>query len=367
MKKLVVLLCFLAVTLIGKSQLDVQDLPFHEPFSSSIDFDVWDTTTYGDLYGKWEIDSSDPLEGSYCLVFSGSSVIGNIKMLINLENIDYTDPLKLRVAFKNYGDLPYYSYDHMDDILVFYELDGDCDDIGHVDTTFSNKSSNWTNLYYDLPNYIPECAWGEDQVYLQFSNVTIYNDIAYYDNIYVYFDIDDHDLGSIMGDSLICGSEGSKTYTVSNPVDPDYNCTYEWYYTGSYTGSLLTGASITITPLTVGILKVRAVNGFVKTDLVEELITVDEPETPVNLYGSTEPCYGGSTYSTDEIQGATSYTWSCSIGYSSCESGCATNECVYIFGPGSGFMKVKANNSCGSSGWKYLYNLSPAPPPNCDE
>lgn len=77
------------------------------------------------------------------------------------------------------------------------------------------------------------------------------------------------------------------------------------------------------------------------------------PAVPSSITGPTTPCYNGTgiTYSCPAVTGATTYTWTVPAG-TTIVSGQGTNTLVVNFNAtigGTGSLKVKAGNSCGTS------------------
>jgi hypothetical protein len=77
------------------------------------------------------------------------------------------------------------------------------------------------------------------------------------------------------------------------------------------------------------------------------LFTCDPPSTPGSITGTLELCQGTSTtYSVEEVDGATSYTWTLPSGW----TGTSTSNSIEVTaGSTGGSVSVIANNDCGSS------------------
>ncbi|MFN8154925.1 MAG: GEVED domain-containing protein [Bacteroidia bacterium] len=97
------------------------------------------------------------------------------------------------------------------------------------------------------------------------------------------------------------------------------------------------------------------------------------PSIPTSITGPTTPCYNGTgiTYSCPAVTGATTYTWTVPAG-TTIVSGQGTNTLVVDFNAvigGTGSLKVKSGNTCGSSSnrtvtisWPFCPRMSESKP-----
>ncbi|MDR0833877.1 MAG: C10 family peptidase [Candidatus Symbiothrix sp.] len=102
---------------------------------------------------------------------------------------------------------------------------------------------------------------------------------------------------------------------------------------------------------------------YIYGDITNFTTLSNTPSTPGSISGLTSVCAGGGsiTYSISSVSGATSYTWTLPSGWSSSSTSTSISAT-----PGSsassGYIYVKANNSCGSSSQNYTYVTVNTPP-----
>jgi len=153
--------------------------------------------------------------------------------------------------------------------------------------------------------------------------------------------------GVITGSASVC-SGTVQTYSIAPVNNALY---YFWGIPGGWTGTS-TGTSITTTVGTTGgNISVIAVNdcGISPTTRILTVTVGAAPAQPGAITGNTSPCSGTHVnYSIAAVSGATSYTWVLPSGW----SGSSTLTVIQTtVGTNSGYVKVKANSSCGSSSW----------------
>jgi hypothetical protein len=156
--------------------------------------------------------------------------------------------------------------------------------------------------------------------------------------------------GAITGSNYgVCNS--TKTYSIAAV---NLATTYQWV---APAGASITGGQGT-TSVSVSFsnsygidtLKVRAGNSC-NYSAYRTLVVRGKPATPGIISGPSTACNGqtGVNFSIIPVSGATSYTWTRPTG-TIITSGQGTNSATMTFGPNSGDVKVKALNSCGTSG-----------------
>jgi hypothetical protein len=150
--------------------------------------------------------------------------------------------------------------------------------------------------------------------------------------------------GPISGNSNIC--EGTtNTYSIT-PVNGATS--YNWILPNGWTGSSSTNSISVTANGTSGDIKVSAKNFCGLSALQSLSVNVTTvPVKPDSIYGDTIVCNSvSSTFSTSDVKGATSYTWTLPGGWT---GNSATNILNAVAGISGGIITVTANNSCGSS------------------
>ena len=151
--------------------------------------------------------------------------------------------------------------------------------------------------------------------------------------------------GTITGNSTVCSGD-NESFSISSVSGAT---SYTWEYTGGGTPSG-TGTSISFSPTTSGTLRVRANNSCGSSSWREKSITVNsEPSQPGTITGNSTVCSGDNeSFSISSVSGATSYTWE----YTGGGTPSGTGTSISFSPTTSGTLRVRANNSCGSSGWR---------------
>jgi hypothetical protein len=156
--------------------------------------------------------------------------------------------------------------------------------------------------------------------------------------------------GAITGATYgVCNS--TKTYSIAAV---NLATTYQWI---APAGASITGGQGTATisvsfsnSYGIDTLKVRAGNSC-NYSAYRTLIVRGKPATPGIISGPSTACNGqtGVNFSITPVSGANSYTWTRPTG-TIITAGQGTTSATMTFGPNSGDVKVKALNTCGTSG-----------------
>jgi hypothetical protein len=143
----------------------------------------------------------------------------------------------------------------------------------------------------------------------------------------------------------------TKTYFISAV---NLATTYQWVAPPGATiisGQGTTSVNVSFSnSFNIDTLKVRAGNSC-NYSAYRTLVVRGKPATPGLITGPSTACNGqtGVNFSITPVSGATSYTWARPTG-TFITAGQGTPSATMTFGPNSGDVKVKALNTCGTSG-----------------
>lgn len=155
--------------------------------------------------------------------------------------------------------------------------------------------------------------------------------------------------GGISGPATVC--EGTThNYSVASVSGATG---YVWTLPAGWSGTSVTTTLAATAGTSGGLLSVAAENfcGVGPTRDVSLNVTL-EPSQPGPVSGNTDICNGSlEAYSVDPVPGATSYTWILPSGWSGTS---ATPNINTTASANSGNIQVRANNSCGNSGFESL-------------
>ncbi|PZX64712.1 putative Ig domain-containing protein, partial [Hydrotalea sandarakina] len=167
---------------------------------------------------------------------------------------------------------------------------------------------------------------------------------------YAYFAIrnDGCGAGSVTGNSIICGNNG--TYLYSTP--PILGASYNWTLPSGWTGTSTTNA-ITVTPSSNGgYITVTPTKscGSVQTRSLNVTVATSVPAAPGTISGPASICNNSSnlTYTVNRVSNASSYAWTIPPGWTIVNGGTDTTVTVNATTSG-GSISVVAKNGCGSS------------------
>jgi len=151
----------------------------------------------------------------------------------------------------------------------------------------------------------------------------------------------------------LCGGV-TRIYTIS-PVNAATS--YAWTVPAGATissGQGTTGITVVFPAnFTSGTIMVTAANNC-GTSLASTATIAGAPDTPGSITGASTACANQTlTYSIARVTGATSYTWTAPTG-ASILSGQGTNTVRIRFRSTPGSVRVRSNNSCGSSATRSL-------------
>jgi len=156
------------------------------------------------------------------------------------------------------------------------------------------------------------------------------------------------DQPSAVNGTLVACPGQTKSYTVSPVVGAK---TYEWSVTG---GGTITGNGTQTVNVTFGTLPatvcVHGVSAFGSAgpDLCVNVTTT--PAAPGTISGNAVPCKGSTeVYSVATVDGAVSYTWTCSVGGAIVTPNMNSVTIQYPAGAFSGSVCVTASSNCGTS------------------
>jgi uncharacterized repeat protein (TIGR02543 family) len=215
----------------------------------------------------------------------------------------------------------------------------------------SGTNSSWSGSYYPDISGLTPCTQYEYRVAgtgfpTNYLDEYIYGDVTNFTTL----SNTPSTPGSISGSTTVCAGGGSQSYSISSVSGAT---SYTWTKPSGWTGSS-TGTSITLTPSSSavsGTVTVKANNDCGSSSTRSLSVTVNSvPSIPGNISGTQTVCAGGGSqsYSISSVSGATSYTWTLPSGWSGSSTGISISAT-----PGSsaqsGYIRVKANNSCGSS------------------
>ncbi|GHT43777.1 hypothetical protein AGMMS49965_18270 [Bacteroidia bacterium] len=181
---------------------------------------------------------------------------------------------------------------------------------------------------------------------------------------------------SISGLTTVCAGGGQQNYYISQVSGAT---SYTWDYPSgwSLTGYYSSGSDwdVWLTPSSNaqnGYVTVKANNSCGSSSEQRVYVTVNPaPSTPISISGSTTVCAGGGqqNYYISQVSGATSYTWDYPSGWSLTGYYSSGSDWDVYLTPSSsaqsGYVTVKANNSCGSSSERSIYvtvNFTPSTP-----
>jgi len=169
-------------------------------------------------------------------------------------------------------------------------------------------------------------------------------------------------VSSITGPRVACAGQ-TKVYTAAATVGAK---TYDWSFasgSGTISGNGTATVSVTFTSVPA-VLCVHGVTAF-NSSGPDVCITVSGiTETPGPISGNAVPCRGGlETYTVGAVDGATSYTWSCSVAGSIVTPNGLSANVQFPAGIFSGNVSVVANSGCGTSTASQLAVVSGTTPP----
>ena len=164
--------------------------------------------------------------------------------------------------------------------------------------------------------------------------------------------------GNITGLTSVC-QNSSQTYSIAAVNGAT---SYAWTLPGGWTGTSNTTSITVLVGGSSGNVSVVAIDTCGSSAPRTLSVTVIPVGAPGLITGSTTPCSGTSqTYSIAPVTGATSYTWQLPSGWPG--SSITTSITSNPIGTTSGYVKVRANDSCGSSSWdSILVNVMTVPP-----
>ncbi len=148
----------------------------------------------------------------------------------------------------------------------------------------------------------------------------------------------------ISGSTSVCQNFTS-FYSIS---DVPGATNYTWSLPSGWTGTPFSTSIQATSGSSSGTISVTANNTCGSSPAQTLLVNVlHTPDQPTSILGNTTVCQNTSTtYSVNNVTGATSYTWTLPSGWSGTSN---TNSINVISGVSGGTISVKANNMCGTS------------------
>ena len=155
--------------------------------------------------------------------------------------------------------------------------------------------------------------------------------------------------GVISGNSLVCNSSSSLTYSTASVAGANYTWTLPVGWTGTSTSNSITvnpngnsGGNITVTP--------SQSCGNITTRSLAVTTVSSVPATPGSIVGNSNVCSNSNNlvYSVPEVSGASSYIWTYPSGWTIVD-GLNTNRITFNANTTSGNITVKSSNLCGNS------------------
>lgn len=200
----------------------------------------------------------------------------------------------------------------------------------------------WQEVSFDLSQYAGKT------IELKFESFDCTQG-GHYGYAYLAFRNDGCGTGEITGNSLVCGTSSSLTYSTPTVDGASFTWTLPVGWTGSSTSNSITvnpngnaGGNITVTPsqscgnITTRSLAITTVNSI--------------PSTPGAITGESTICSNSAnlTYAITPISGASSYEWTYPSGWTII-SGLTSNSITFNANSSSGNITVKSKNLCGTS------------------
>lgn len=149
---------------------------------------------------------------------------------------------------------------------------------------------------------------------------------------------------TINGNTAVCQGS-SNTYTTDAVANSG---SYTWVLPPGWTGNSSSNSITAIASSNGGNISVTATNVCGSSGTKTLAVTISSlPPTPEAIIGTPMVCSGSSTtYSTNAVAGASSYTWSLPSGWS---GNSTTNTITVLAGENNGNIGVKVNTACGTS------------------